>query len=55
MLFSRHEVKAYQYAFRLTRNSEEAADVVADAFIRVFNAIGTSKVKVRSAPGFTGS
>jgi RNA polymerase sigma-70 factor (ECF subfamily) len=42
-LIARHEVKAYQYAFRLTRNSEEAADVVADAFIRVYNAIGTFK------------
>jgi RNA polymerase sigma-70 factor, ECF subfamily len=42
-LIGKHEVKAYQYAFRLTRNSEEASDVVADAFIRVYNAIGTFK------------
>ncbi len=42
-LVTKHEVKAYQYAFRLTRNSEEASDVVADAFIRVYNAIGTFK------------
>jgi RNA polymerase sigma-70 factor (ECF subfamily) len=42
-LVSKHEIKAYQYAFRLTRNSEEAADVVADAFIRVYNAIGNFK------------
>jgi RNA polymerase sigma-70 factor (ECF subfamily) len=42
-LVGRHEVKAYQYAFRLTRNSEEASDVVADAFIRVYNAIGNFK------------
>jgi RNA polymerase sigma-70 factor, ECF subfamily len=42
-LVSKHEVKAYQYAFRLTRNSEEASDVVADAFIRVYNAIGNFK------------
>lgn len=42
-LVSKYEVKAYQYAFRLTRNSEEACDVVADAFIRVFNAIGNFK------------
>ena len=42
-LIVRHEVKAYQYAFRLTRNSDEASDVVADAFIRVFNAIHTFK------------
>ncbi|HTQ08498.1 MAG TPA: sigma-70 family RNA polymerase sigma factor [Fimbriimonadaceae bacterium] len=43
MLVSRHEIRAYQYAFRLTRNSEEAADVVAEAFIRVYNAIATFK------------
>src|SRR5258708_7036886 len=42
-LVVQHEVKAYQYAFRLTRNSEEASDVVSDAFIRVYNAIGTFK------------
>ncbi|HVT12548.1 MAG TPA: sigma-70 family RNA polymerase sigma factor [Fimbriimonadaceae bacterium] len=42
-LVKRHEIKAFQYAFRLTRNSEEAADVVSDAFIRVYNALGTFK------------
>jgi RNA polymerase sigma-70 factor, ECF subfamily len=42
-LISRYEVKAFQYAFRLTRNSEEASDVVSDAFIRVYNAIGNFK------------
>src|SRR4051812_24555086 len=42
-LVTRHEVKAYQYAFRLTRNSEEASDVVSDAFIRVYNALGNFK------------
>lgn len=43
VLLTRHEIKAYQYAFRLTRNSEEASDVVADAFIRIYNAIGNFK------------
>jgi RNA polymerase sigma-70 factor (ECF subfamily) len=42
-LVSKYEIKAYQYAFRLTRNSEEASDVVAEAFIRVFNAIANFK------------
>lgn len=42
-LVGRHEIKAFQYAFRLTRNTEEAADVVSDAFIRVYNALGTFK------------
>lgn len=35
-----YEEKAYQYAYRLTRDPDVAADVVADAFIRVYNAIG---------------
>lgn len=43
MLVRKHEAKAYQYAFRLTRNSEEAADVVADAFVRVYNALQNFK------------
>jgi RNA polymerase sigma-70 factor (ECF subfamily) len=42
-LVSRYEIKAYQYAFRLTRNSDEASDVVAEAFIRVYNAISSFK------------
>ncbi len=35
-----YEEKAYQYAYRLTHDPDEAADVVADAFVRVYNAIG---------------
>lgn len=42
-LVSKYEIKAFQYAFRLTRNSEEASDVVSEAFIRVYNAISTFK------------
>src|SRR5690349_14658932 len=42
-LVGRYEVKAYQYAFRLTRNSEEASDVVSDAFIRIYNALANFK------------
>lgn len=38
-LVRRHEKRAYQYAFRLTTNPEEAADIVADAFIRIYNAL----------------
>jgi RNA polymerase sigma-70 factor (ECF subfamily) len=38
-LISQYEQRAYQYAFRLTRDPEEAADVVADAFVRVYTAI----------------
>jgi RNA polymerase sigma-70 factor (ECF subfamily) len=42
-LIRKHETRAYQYAFRLTRNSEEAADVVAEAFVRVYNALPNFK------------
>ena len=37
-LIQRHQTRAYQLAFRLTRNPELAADVVAEAFVRVYRA-----------------
>ncbi|MBI1755948.1 MAG: sigma-70 family RNA polymerase sigma factor [Fimbriimonas ginsengisoli] len=43
MLVEKHETRAYQYAFRLTRNPDEAADIVADAFVRVVNALPNFK------------
>ena len=43
MLISKHEARAYQFAFRLTRNQEEASDVVAEAFVRVYNALPNFK------------
>jgi RNA polymerase sigma-70 factor (ECF subfamily) len=42
-LIRKHEARAYQYAYRLTRNQEEAADVVAEAFVRVYNALHNFK------------
>jgi RNA polymerase sigma-70 factor (ECF subfamily) len=42
-LVRKYEVRAYQFAFRLTRNPEEASDVVAEAFVRVFNALPNFK------------
>ncbi len=42
-LIRKHETRAYQYAFRLTRNPEEAADIVADGFVRVHNALKNFK------------
>ena len=42
-LIRKHEVRAYQYAFRLTRNPEEAADIVSDGFVRVYNALHNFK------------
>lgn len=44
-LIFKYERRAYQYAFRLTGNPEEAADIVADAFVRVFNALGNFKAQ----------
>ena len=34
-LIRRHHEKAYKYAFRLTRDADQACDVVAEAFVRV--------------------
>jgi RNA polymerase sigma-70 factor (ECF subfamily) len=42
-LIRKYEARAYTYAFRLTRNSEEAADVTAEAFVRVFHALPNFK------------
>lgn len=42
-LISKHSTRAYQYAFRLTRNPEEASDVVAEGFVRVYNALHNFK------------
>lgn len=42
-LIRKHQERAYQYAFRLTRNPEVAADVVADAFVRINNALKNFK------------
>jgi RNA polymerase sigma-70 factor (ECF subfamily) len=42
-LINKHSARAYQYAFRLTHNIEEAADVVGDAFVRVHNALPNFK------------
>ena len=39
VLVGRYEARAYQYAFRLTRNPEIASDIVADAFLRVYTAL----------------
>jgi len=43
VLIRKYEARAYQYAFRLTRSPEIAADVVAEAFVRIFNALPNFK------------
>jgi RNA polymerase sigma-70 factor (ECF subfamily) len=42
-LIQRHQARAYQYAYRLTRSSDEASDVVSEAFVRVYRAIASFK------------
>ena len=42
-LINKYSARAYQYAFRLTRNPEEASDVVAEGFVRVYNALPNFK------------
>ncbi len=40
-LVRRYEKQVYNFAYRLTGNYDDANDVAQDAFLRVFNAIGT--------------
>ena len=42
-LIRKYELRAYQYAFRLTRNQDDASDIVADAFVRVNSALPNFK------------
>jgi len=42
-LIAKHRQRAYQYAFRLTRDPEEASDIVADAFVRMYRALNNFK------------
>jgi RNA polymerase sigma-70 factor (ECF subfamily) len=42
-LVSKHRQRAYQYAFRLTRDPEEASDIVAESFIRMYKALDNFK------------
>jgi len=42
-LVYKYESRAYQYAYRLTSSAEEAGDIVADAFIRVYGALANFK------------
>jgi len=40
-LFMRHRATAYQYAYRLTRDADQACDVVAEAFVRICKSLGS--------------
>ena len=42
-LVQRHQQRAYCYAHRLTNDQEEAADIVADSFVRVFRSLDSFK------------
>lgn len=39
-LLEKYRARAYQYALKLTKHSEDASDILADTFVRVYNAIG---------------
>jgi RNA polymerase sigma-70 factor (ECF subfamily) len=38
-LVAKYQVRAYQYAYRLTGNQDDASDLVAEAFVRVYTAL----------------
>jgi RNA polymerase sigma-70 factor (ECF subfamily) len=38
-LVDRYQGRAYQFAYRLTSNSDDASDLVAEAFVRVYSAL----------------
>lgn len=40
-LISRYQRRVYTFAYRLTGNPDEAADVAADTFVRIFTSIGS--------------
>lgn len=40
VLLEKYRSRAYQYALKLTKHSEDASDILADTFVRVYNAIG---------------
>jgi RNA polymerase sigma-70 factor (ECF subfamily) len=42
-LVTRHRQRAYQYASRLTKNPDEAADIVAETLIRVYRSLESFK------------
>ena len=42
-LITRHQARAYQYAYRLCRDSDLSSDVVAQAFLRAFKALNGFK------------
>lgn len=42
-LIRKYEKRAYQYAYRLTSNQDEACDVVGDAFVRIHSAMRNFK------------
>jgi RNA polymerase sigma-70 factor (ECF subfamily) len=40
-LVKRYERQVYNFAYRLTNNYDDASDIAQDAFLRVYNAIGS--------------
>lgn len=46
-LVRRYQNKAYQYAYRLTHDADEAADLAAEAFVRIYTAIPRFRAESR--------
>ena len=42
-LIQKHQARAYQYAFHLTKDPDVAADVVSDSFLKVYKALDKFK------------
>lgn len=48
-LFERYQNEVYNFVYRLVDNAEDAADIVQDAFIKVYQALGRTEVQNFSA------
>ena len=54
-LVERHSRRAFQLAFRMTGNEQDAEDVVQESFIRAYRQLDDLKRAPISAPGYTES
>jgi len=48
-LFERYQHPVYNFVYRLVDNAEDAADIVQDAFIRMYSVLGATEVQNFSA------
>jgi len=52
-LVDRHKDKAYNLAFRICGNPEEAEEVAQDAFLKAFRSLKNFRMKAALQPGCT--